>query len=89
MLLLLFLGINLVATSHRLHQAIHPEAAGTKHECVFVRVLTGHFVGEATPVMVYLPAQEVSIVSCEYSPVILPSLDYVHLPGRAPPVFCS
>jgi hypothetical protein len=88
-LLFLFLGINLVATSHRLHQAIHPDAAGAKHECVFVRILTGHFVGDSGPVLVYLPVQGVSIVSCEYRPIILPSCDYVHLPGRAPPVFCA
>jgi hypothetical protein len=86
-LLLLFLGIDLVATSHRLHQAIHPDAATPTHQCVFVRVSSGHCLTQSAPVLVCLPAQEVTVVSCEFSPVVLPSCDYVHLPGRAPPVF--
>jgi hypothetical protein len=87
--LLLFLGINLVASSSRLHQAIHHDANNPHHECVFVRVLNGQCLEAVPPAEVQIRFVEAELPHFQVPILLLASRDYVHRPGRAPPLALS
>ena len=87
LLLCAFLAINIIASSHRLHEAVHHDANTLKHDCVFVRILTGHCLGDTQPVLVSVPVLEMAWASQDLPVVLILSGEYFHLPGRAPPLF--
>jgi hypothetical protein len=86
LLLLSFLGIHAVASSSRLHKAIHHDAKSPNHDCVFVHVSACHCLGGTQTIAVPMPAAEFTVLAYGASLFIFSSRDYLLLPGRAPPV---
>jgi hypothetical protein len=83
---LAFLGINLVAVSHKVHRAVHHDASAPNHECVFVQISHGQCLADAVPMSAPVPVVTEIGSAPVATPLVLPSRDYVLLPGRAPPV---
>jgi len=85
LMLALWLGALVFASSARLHDEVCPDAKEPSHDCVFTSVAQGHFSASSAPLTV---VRDVSV--CFEN--ILPALpepaspaDVRLAPGRAPP----
>jgi hypothetical protein len=84
LLLVVFLALHAISSSSALHRALHHDAASSNHDCVFVKISSGHCLGAVQPVT--LPAQHITIVAAEFiSDSLIVSRDCPILSGRAPP----
>jgi len=83
--LLAFLSIHTVAACEQVHHEIHHDASAPAHDCVFVHVSAGQCLGEIHLISAPRPVVTQVSVAASIIAFVLPSRDFVLLPGRAPP----
>jgi hypothetical protein len=85
--LVLFLVLQVFASSGALHQAIHPDAASADHHCAITLITGGQLNSPAVLVALLAFVATFLFLQPPLNAAVLSSVDLRLAPGRAPPRF--
>jgi hypothetical protein len=88
-MIFMVLFCSLLSSSPNLHEAIHPDANNEHHHCAITIFAHGHADLTVGNPILGSPVFREFQISAVFPRAILPSTDYLLLPGRAPPVLAS